>query len=430
MLDVRRLRAEPDEVRDALARKGVDATEVDRAIELDEARRKIAERRDRVRNLVNHLSKEVGRLRGGGDAAAAEEKMAESRALGDEERALAAEGDGIAAELHDLLLRIPNTPDPAAPDGAGEADNVVVRVVGHEPDAYGEHQRVPHWEIGADLGLLDLERGARIAGSMFPLYRGAGAKLLRALTWWALERHGDAFEEIRPPTLVRSETLTASGQLPKFADDAYHVERDDLWAIPTGEVPLTSMGRDEILSEEALPVRMMAATACYRREAGSAGRDTRGVLRSHEFDKVEVLAYATPEQAPDLLVELLGRAESMLVDLGLAYRVLDICTGDMGQTHHRSFDLEVYSPGCDLWLEVSSVSWFSEYQARRANVRFRRAATKKVEPVHTLNGSALAWSRIWPAILETHRRPDGSIALPEPLRPFFGGSDTLARPPV
>ncbi len=428
MLDVRRLRNEPDEVRAQLARKGVDPAEVDRVIELDVARRAVGDRRDKVRNLVNHLSKEVGRLRGGGDVAAAEEKMTESRALGDEEKQLAAEEDELAAELHDLLLRIPNTPAPDAPDGAGEQDNVVVRTEGYDPDAYGEHQRVPHWDIGSELGLLDLERGAKIAGSMFPLYRGAGAKLLRALTWWALERHGDAFEEIRPPTLVRSETLTASGQLPKFADDAYYIERDDLWAIPTGEVPLTSVGRDEILAEADLPVRMMTATACYRREAGSAGRDTRGVLRSHEFDKVEILAYATPAQAPDLLEEMVGRAESMLVELGLAYRVLDICTGDMGQTHHRSFDLEVYAPGCDLWLEVSSVSWFSDYQARRANIRYRRTDDRKVEPVHTLNGSALAWSRIWPAILETHRRPDGSVALPEPLRPFFGGSDTLARP--
>ena len=428
MLDVRRLRSEPDEVRRALARKGVGPAEVDRAIELDAARRGIAERRDRVRNLVNHLSKEVRRMRAGGDADAAEAKMAESRALGAEERALAVEEDALAAALHDLLLRIPNTPAPDAPDGAGEEDNVVVRTEGYDPGSYGEHQRVPHWEIGADLGILDLERGAKIAGSMFPLYRGAGAKLLRALTWWALERHGDEFEEIRPPTLVRGETLTASGQLPKFADDAYHIERDDLWAIPTGEVPLTSVGRDEILAECDLPARMMTATACYRRESGSAGRDTRGGLRSHEFDKVEILAYATPGQAPDLLQEMLGRAESMLVELGLAYRVLDICTGDMGQTHHRSFDLEVYSPGCDLWLEVSSVSWFSDYQARRANIRYRRSDTRKVEPVHTLNGSALAWSRIWPAILETHRRPDGTIAYAEPLRPFFGGGDTLVGP--
>ena len=428
MLDVRRLRSEPEEVRRALARKGVDAAEVDRAIELDAARRGIAERRDRVRNLVNHLSKEVGRLRAGGDAEAAEAKMAESRTLGAEERALATEEDALAAELHALLLRIPNTPAPDAPDGAGEEDNVVVRTEGYDPGTYGEHQRVPHWEIGADLGILDLERGAKIAGSMFVLLRGPGARLSRALTSLALDRNADAFEEIRPPSLVRTETLTASGQLPKFADDAYHLERDDLWAIPTGEVPLTSLARDEILLEADLPVRLMAATPCYRRESGSAGRDTRGLLRVHEFDKVEILAYTTPEQAPAMLEELLARAEATIAALGLAYRVLDICTGDLGQSHARSFDLEVYAPGCDQWLEVSSVSWFSDYQARRAGVRYRRAADRKVDTVHTLNGSALAVPRVWAALVETHRRADGSVALPEPLRPFFGGSDTLAAP--
>ena len=428
MLDVRRLRSEPEEVRRALARKGVDAAEVDRAIELDAARRGIAERRDRVRNLVNHLSKEVGRLRAGGDAEAAEAKMAESRTLGAEERALATEEDALAAELHALLLRIPNTPAPDAPDGAGEEDNVVVRTEGYDPGTYGEHQRVPHWEIGADLGILDLERGAKIAGSMFVLLRGPGARLSRALTSLALDRNADAFEEIRPPSLVRTETLTASGQLPKFADDAYHLERDDLWAIPTGEVPLTSLARDEILLEADLPVRLMAATPCYRRESGSAGRDTRGLLRVHEFDKVEILAYTTPEQAPAMLEELLARAEATIAALGLAYRVLDICTGDLGQSHARSFDLEVYAPGCDQWLEVSSVSWFGDYQARRASVRYRRTADRKVDTVHTLNGSALAVPRVWAALVETHRRPDGSVALPEPLRPFFGGSDTLAAP--
>ena len=429
MLDVRRLRSEPDAVRAALARKGADLAELDRVIELDRARRGVAERRDRVRNLVNHLSKEVGRLRGGGEVAAAEEKMAESRALGDEERSLAAQEDVLAAELDDLLLRIPNTPAPDAPDGAGEQDNVVVRVEGHDPDGYGPHQRVPHWDIGAELGILDLERGAKIAGSMFVLLRGPGARLSRALTSLALDRNADAFEEIRPPSLVRTETLTASGQLPKFADDAYHLERDDLWAIPTGEVPLTSMARDEILAEGDLPVRLMAATPCYRRESGSAGRDTRGLLRVHEFDKVEILAYATPAQAPAVLEELLARAEGTIAALGLAYRILDICTGDLGQSHARSFDIEVYAPGCDQWLEVSSVSWFTDYQARRAGVRYRRDADRKVEHVHTLNGSALAVPRVWAALVETHRRPDGSVALPEPLRAAFGGSDTLARPP-
>lgn len=429
MLDIRRVRTDLVSLKASLARKGVDASEVDQLAELDQRLRKLTERRDDLRSRIKATSKEVGRLRGGGDLEAAEAKAAESRALGEEEAAVGAEADAVGAELRDLLLRIPNTPAPDAPEGAGEQDNVVVRVEGYDPDAYGEHQRVPHWEIGAQLGLLDLERGAKISGSMFPLYRGAGARLIRALTAWALDRHADAYEEIRPPTLVRSDTLTATGQLPKFADDAYHMERDDLWAIPTAEVPLTSMARDEVLAEADLPIRLTAATACYRREAGSAGKDTRGLLRSHEFDKVELLAFCTPEQGPEVMADVLRRAEALLTELGLPYRVLDISTGDLGQSHARSFDLEVYSPGVDQWLEVSSVSWFTDYQARRANIRYKRSADGKTEHVHTVNGSALAWSRIWPAIVETYRRPDGSVALPEVLRPYFGGAELLAPAP-
>ncbi len=221
--------------------------------------------------------------------------------------------------------------------------------------------------------------------------------------------------------------MVAAGQLPKFADDAYHLERDDLWAIPTAEVPLTSLASGEVLAEADLPVRLTATTPCFRREAGAAGRDTRGLLRVHEFDKVEILAYATPEQAPAVHAELLSRAESLLAELRLAYRVVDICTGDLGQSHARQFDLEVYAPGCDLWLEVSSVSWFTDYQARRADIRYRRRGGG-VDHVHTLNGSALAWPRIWAALVETGRRPDGTVVLPEVLAPWLG--DTTVGSPA
>ncbi len=420
MLDVRRVRTEPDALKAGLARKGVAGEEVDQLAELDRRRRELSEQRDDLRARVKTLSKEVGGLRRSGEVEQAEALMAESRDLGAREKAVSADADVVAGELRDLLLRIPNVPAAEAPDGAGEADNVVVRVEGFDPDAYGEHQRVPHWDVGAALGILDLGRGAKISGSMFPLYRGAGARLVRALTSWALDRHADAFEEIRPPSLVRTDAMVAAGQLPKFADDAYHLERDDLWAIPTAEVPLTSLASGEILAEADLPVRLTAATPCFRREAGAAGRDTRGLLRVHEFDKVEILAYATPEQAPAVHADLLARAESLLAELGLAYRVLDICTGDLGQSHARQFDLEVYAPGCDLWLEVSSVSWFTDYQARRADIRYRRAGDGGVEHVHTLNGSALAWPRIWAALVETGRRPDGTVVLPEVLAPWLG----------
>jgi seryl-tRNA synthetase len=263
---------------------------------------------------------------------------------------------------------------------------------------------------------------------MFPMYRGAGATLARALCQLALDRNADAFEEVRPPTLVRTDTMVSTGHLPKFEDDAYHLERDDHWAIPTAEVPLTSLARDEVLDEAELPVRLMAHTSCFRREAGSAGRDTRGLLRVHEFDKVEILAYATPEQAATVHADLLARAEGTLSALELTYRVVDLCAGDLGASAARTFDLEVYAPGCDMWLEASSVSWFTDYQARRANVRYRPASGGGTRFVHTLNGSALAVPRVWAAIVETYQKRDGSIAVPAVLRPYMRGLETISAP--
>ncbi len=421
MLDIRRIRSDLDAVRDALARRGESAAELDRVHELDARQRRLFVDRDEARSRVRALSKEVATLNREGRAEEAAAPQEESRCLGRTEKRLAEEAATVGEEIRSLLLRIPNLPHPEVPDGDGEADNPVVEVVGYDPDGYGAHQRVPHWEVGEALGILDNGRAAKIAGSMFTMQRGAGATMARALCQLALDRNADAFEEVRPPTLVTSATLTATGQLPKFADDAYHIERDDLWCVPTAEVPLTSVARGEILDEAALPMRLMACTPCYRREAGAAGRDTRGMLRSHEFDKVEIFAYATPEQSPALLEDLLARAVGLIDLLGLAHRVVEICAGDLGQSHHRSLDVEVYAPGCDRWLEVSSVSWFADYQARRADVRYRPAGGKGTEVVHTLNGSALAVPRVWAAILETHRRPDGSVAVPEPLHPYMRG---------
>src|SRR5205085_7455341 len=319
----------------------------------------------------------------------AEKLKQESRDLGAEEREADALVDGLARKMRDRLLLVPNIPAEDCPDGDSPADNVVLRRWSPAGEAavegYAGRQGVPHWEIGSQLEILDLERGAKLSGSMFPMFRKGGATLARALVQFGLELNRDAFEEIRPPTLVRTDTMVSTGHLPKFADDAYHVERDDLWAIPTAEVPLTSLARDEVLDEADLPVRLMAHTSCFRREAGSAGRDTRGVLRVHEFDKVELLAYATAEQSADVHAELLARAEGTLRALGLAYRVLDLCAGDLGVSSARTFDLEVYAPGCDLWLEASSVSWFTDYQARRANIRYRPAAAGGPPAmVHTL----------------------------------------------
>ena len=431
MIDIRLVRHDPDTVRRALARRGTADVldQVEQVIELDVRSREIVAQRDTMRAEVNDLSKQVGVLRKSGDVAAAQDVQARSRALGEDERVLAAEHDIVQEQIRELLLRIPNLPHPDAPDGVGEQDNPVVSGPIGVLAEYPEHQRVPHWETAAALGILDNERAGKISGAMFTMQRGLGATLARALCQYALDTNADAYEEIRPPSLVTTATLTATGQLPKFADDAYAIERDDLWCIPTAEVPLTSLYAGEVLDEAQLPIRLMAYTPCYRREAGSAGRDTRGMLRSHEFDKVEILAVATPEQAPDLLREIVGRAEALISGLGLPYRIIEICTGDMGQSHHRSFDLEVWAPGVGAWLEVSSSSWFSDYQARRADIRYRVAGEKGTRIANTLNGSALAVPRVWAAIIENYRQPDGSVVIPTVLRPYMRGAELIeARP--
>jgi seryl-tRNA synthetase len=407
-----------------LARRGKPdlLVQVDEAVALDTRLREMSLERDTLRAEVNDLSKQVGALRRDKKNDEAEALMERSRAGGDRERVLQSEIDTVQDALQQIMLRIPNLPHPDAPNGAGDHENPIVKGPINLPATFGDHQRVPHWETATALGILDNERATKIAGAMFTMQRGLGATLARALCQFALDQNADAFEEIRPPSFVTTATLTATGHLPKFADDAYAIERDDLWAIPTAEVPLTSLHAGEVLDEAELPVRLMAYSPCYRREAGSAGRDTRGMLRAHEFDKVEILAIARPEDAPALLTELVGRAEALMAALELPYRIIEICTGDMGGSHHRSFDIEVYAPGCDAWLEVSSVSWFSDYQARRADIRFKRTGQKGTEIANTLNGSALAVPRVWAAICENHRQPDGSVRIPDVLLPYMRGA--------
>ncbi|MGO8863014.1 MAG: serine--tRNA ligase [Acidimicrobiales bacterium] len=434
MIDIRVLRDDPEGVKAALARRGVEESEIDAVLEADVAHRALQTRSESLRAEVKAISRLVGEARRGGDEARADELRARSRLLGEEERAAAAEAEAEGDKVHRALLYLPNIPAAEVPDGESDADNVEIRrwwpgqEAGVAEPLRADHQQVPHWDIGHSLCLLDMERGARLSGSMFPLYRGAGARLLRALTALALDRHTPAYEEIRPPTVVLTETMVSTGHLPKFADDAYHLERDDLWAIPTAEVPLTSLHRGEILEESALPLRFTAATACYRREAGSAGRDTRGLLRVHEFDKVELFAYATPAQALDAQADILRRAESLLQELELRYRVMDLCTGDLSGSSARTFDLEVYSSGVDKWLEVSSTSWYRDYQARRAQVRYRPAGGGAPQLVHTVNGSALAWPRIWAALIENGRQEDGAVRLPDCLAPYLGGELVLRAP--
>lgn len=425
MIDIRLVRDDTAAVTAALARRGVDPDDVARLADLDVAARNAVGARDEVRATVKALSKQVGEARKAGDTALAERLADDSRAAGDRERALHAVAEEAQDAVRQALLYLPNLPSPDAPDGAGEADNVVARTWPDQDPVYTEAQRVPHWDIGAELGLLDMERGAKLSGSMFPLYRGFGARLIRALTSFALDSHADEFEEVRPPTLVLTGTMVSTGHLPKFEEEAYHLERDDLWAIPTAEVPLTSMWRGDVMEEADLPLKLTAGTACFRREAGAAGRDTRGLLRVHEFDKVELFAYSTPDQAPALLESMVARAEALLRQLGLQYRVLDLCTADIGNSAARTFDLEVYSPGVDQWLEVSSVSWCTDYQARRANIRYRTEAGGAPQFVHTLNGSALAWARIWAALVETGRQADGSVVLPDVLAPYLRGETVI-----
>lgn len=415
-------------VKDALARRGKPELleQLEAAIALDSQVRDITARRDNIRARVNELSKLVGTARRDGANEEAEKLQAESRTLGEDEKALADSFEVAQTQLRDIMLRLPNLPHPDAPDGVSDHDNPLIKGPHQMPVEFAEHRRVPHWDIADALGILDNERAVKLSGAMFTMQRGAGAMLSRALCQYALDMNADAFEEIRPPSLVTTATLTATGQLPKFAEDAYAIERDDLWCIPTAEAPLTSMYAGEVLEESVLPLRLMAYSSCYRREAGSAGRDTRGMLRAHEFDKVEIFALSTPESADELLIELRDRAERLIAGLGLPYRIIEICTGDMGQSHHRSFDIEVYAPGCDNWLEVSSVSWFGDYQGRRADIRYRKTGEKGTHIANTLNGSALAVPRVWAAIMENFREVDGSVVIPEVLRPYMRGLERIA----
>ena len=432
VIDLALLRRDPAAVRAALARRGVDPSIVDALVELDAEHRIRQQHAEELRAEVKGLSRQVGAARKAGDAALAEELQLKSRSLGYDERRATAEAETVADEVRQQLLVLPNLPDEQAPDGASEADNVEVSrwwpgiEEGRGAPEYAEHQRVAHWDLGESLGILDFERGARLSGSMFPMFTGWGSRLLRALCAYSLDQQLGVYTEVRPPTLVLTEAMTASGHLPKFVDEAYAIERDGLWAIPTAEVPLTSMHRGEILDESVLPLRYCATTPCFRREAGAAGKDTRGLLRVHEFDKTELFAYCTQAQAPEVVADIRGRGEAVLRALGLEYRVLDLCVGDLGLQNARTFDLEVFAPGVDRWLEVSSVSWYRDYQARRANVRYRPTEGGSPVVAHTVNGSVLGWVRVFAALVETYRQEDGDVLVPDVLVRYVG-TDRIAR---
>ena len=418
MLHLRAIRADPERVKVALARRGAGfGALLDEVVTKDEARRAAVTEADRLKGIRNEVSREIGeRKRRGEDTA---ESVARMRRVG----ARIAELDGVVAaadaRIRELLLTIPNAPLDEVPAG-GEEANRVERSWG-EPPHFPFPPR-PHWEIGEALGILDLPRGSKVSGSGFPLLRGAGARLQRGLIDFFLDVHTSehGYEELRVPYLVTSETMTGTGQLPKFSEESYLVERDDLWLIPTAEVPVTNLHRDELIAADRLPVRYTAYSPCFRREAGAAGKDTRGLLRVHQFDKVELVRCERPERGREALEELTRHAETLLERLGLTYRRVLLAAGDLGFSAAMTYDLEAWAPGVGRWLEVSSCSTFTDYQARRANLRFRPAHGEKPEHVHTLNGSALALPRVMAALLETYQQGDGSVVVPEALRPYAG----------
>ncbi|MHB1533823.1 MAG: serine--tRNA ligase [Acidimicrobiales bacterium] len=424
MIDTRLLLDDFDATAARLARKGVDRSLVESARDLAEQRRRSVRAVDAARQEMNAGSAAVGKLMREGrrdDAAAEQERLRQAKASLE---ALEAGLRAAEAELDEVAARVPNLPADDVPDGVNEADNVVARTVGYDPAAYEGRDWRPHWEVAARLGIFDPERAAKLSGPMFSVLSGAGSRLLRGLVNWALELHGETYEEVTPPHLVRSEVIARTGHLTKFDQQAYAVRDDELWLVPTGEVPLMGLHHDEILAEADLPRRYMAATVCWRREAGAAGKDTRGMQRLHEFHKVELVKLCRPEDGEAELESLVADAERPLQLLGLPYRVVAICSGDLTFSAAKVFDLEVYSPGVDKWLEVSSISWITDFQARRGAIRFRRQGGG-VELVHSLNGSGLATPRVWAAIVEHGQQPDGSVVVPEALRRWVG-TDRIA----
>ena len=421
MLDIRSLRHDPDAAKAALAKRGGEgfSSVVDDLLATDEKRRRALARVEELKARRNEVSREIGQLKRQG--ADAEERILEMRSVGERIGELDAAVAEREERIRQLLMDLPNLPLQEVPSG-GEDANVVVRQWGEMP-SFSFRPR-PHWEIGESLGILDLARGAKVSGSGFPVLRRKGARLQRALIDFMLDLHTreHGYEELRVPYLVTEEAMTGTGQLPKFADESYLSDRDGLWLIPTAEVPVTNLYRDEILAGAELPLRLTAYSPCFRREAGAAGKDTRGLLRVHQFDKVELVRYETPERSRDALEDLTREAESVLQRLGLAYRVVLLAAGDLGFSGAMTYDLEVWAPGVEKWLEVSSCSVFTDYQARRANLRFRRAPGEKPEFVHTLNGSGLALPRLVVALLEAYQQEDGGVVLPEPLHPYAGFS--------
>ena len=417
MLSIDIIRNNTKEVEQGLARKG-EKLLINEIIKLDESYRSDLAQANEMRAKRNVASDKIAQEKKLGKNS--DKAINAMRKLSQQIKVLEEKTQSSKNELDQLLLALPNIPHESVPEGKDEKNNQLVREWGETPDR--DFKITAHLELGKALSLFDFERGAKISGSGFPLYTGKGAKLERALINFMLDfqTEQNGYKEIFPPFVVKPESAITTGQLPKLADDMYVSEKDDLWLIPTAEVPLTNIHQNEILSEDHLPINYTAYSACFRREAGSYGKDTRGFLRVHQFNKVELVKFVKPENSYKELEKLVGQAESILQSLGLKYRVIELCTGDLSFAAAKCYDLELWAPGEEKWLEVSSCSNFEDFQARRGNIRYRKNSDKKVEYVHTLNGSGVATPRLLVALLETYQNKDGTIAIPEPLQPYFG----------
>lgn len=421
MLDLKLIRENPDLVKAGIVNKN-EKCNLDKILALDEQRRQIIRAVERLKAERNQASADIAVKKKAGESA--DSAIEATRRLGDEIKIQDQALRELEVELQKQLEWVPNMPHPSVPVGIDSAANQVVRDWGDKPQPAFKVQ--PHWEIGEKLGILDLAAGASVTGSGFYVLRGLGARLQRALVSYMIDLHAAAgFTEVATPYLVNSDTMFGTGQLPKLADDMYRIESDDLWLIPTAEVPVTNLYKQRIIAEEELPVYMVAHSPCFRREAGAAGKDTRGMIRVHQFDKVELVKIVHPEKSYDELESLLAECEAVLRGLKLHYRVVVLATGDLSFASAKTYDLELWAAGVERYLEISSVSNFESFQARRMNLRFRNAE-KKIEHPHTLNGSGLALARLIPAILENYQNADGSITIPEVLRPYMGGVDRIA----
>ena len=425
MLDIKVIRENPEKVKAALNRRCKDySADVDRVLELDARRRDIIGKSESIKAAQNAESKKIPLLKKAGEDTAP--LFAELKKLADEIKELDAELKTVEDELNTALLVIPNTPNDSIPDGPDSDFNREVRKVG-TPREF-DFEPKAHWDLGEDLGILDPTTAAKVTGARFHFYKGAGAALERAVINFYLDTHTSrGYTEIFPPFMVNRASMTGTGQLPKFEEDAFHLGREDYFLIPTAEVPVTNMHRDEILAGENLPIKYCAYSACFRAEAGSAGRDTRGLIRQHQFNKVELVKFANPETSYDELEKLTNDAEFVLSSLGLPYRVVCLCAGDLGFSSAMTYDVEVWMPSYDRYLEISSCSNFEDYQARRAAIRFRPEAGAKPQLLHTLNGSGVAIGRTVAAILENYQNADGSITIPEALRKYMGGREKIEK---